>query len=121
MTLTHGALHAFLAVAAGAFGAHGLEKRLDEYGLRIWQTAATYHMTHALALILLALAERQFQRAFPAAHAAFGIGILLFSGSLYLLALTGQRWLGAITPLGGTAFLIGWATLAWVGWKFGRA
>lgn len=117
MTIVHGALQAFLAVLIGAFGAHGLEKILDEYGLKIWHTGATYHMYHAFALILLGLAERQFQTKMPVAHWAFGLGILLFSGSLYLLAVTGQRWMGAITPLGGTAFMVGWLALAWQAYK----
>ncbi len=121
MTIPHGALHAFLAVAAGAFGAHGLQRVLDEYGLRIWQTAANYHATHALALVLLGLFERQLQKKLPLSHYAFGVGIWLFSGSLYLLALTGAKWLGAVTPLGGSAFLLGWLSFAWAGWRAGRA
>lgn len=112
MTLAHGAIHAFLAVALGAFGAHGLAQVLDEYGARIWQTAFTYQMAHALALVLLGLWEGQRGRALPWAHRAFGVGILLFSGSLYLLALTGAKWLGAITPFGGIGFLLGWALFA---------
>jgi uncharacterized membrane protein YgdD (TMEM256/DUF423 family) len=118
MTIMHGALQAFLAVVMGAFGAHGLEKVLDEYGLKIWHTAAAYHLSHALALVLLGICERQFQQRLPISHWGFGIGIFLFSGSLYLLALTGQKWLGAITPLGGLAFLVGWLALAYSAWKF---
>ena len=117
MTIFHGCLHAFLAVAAGAFGAHGLEKTLDEYGLKIWHTAATYQMTHALALLLLGLYESQKQMKLPLPHWSFGIGVVVFSGSLYLLALTGQRWLGAITPIGGLAFLLGWVAFGWNAWK----
>ncbi len=117
MTLFHGALQAFLAVLTGAFGAHGLEKILDAYGQKVWGTAVTYHMIHALALVALGLLERQSQTKLIFSHTAFGIGILLFSGSLYVLALTGQRWLGAITPLGGTAFLLGWLGIAWFAWK----
>jgi uncharacterized membrane protein YgdD (TMEM256/DUF423 family) len=117
MTLLHGALQAFLAVLAGAFGAHGLQNILDEYGLKIWQTGVTYHLAHALALVLLGIFERQARAKFRIPHYAFGIGILLFSGSLYALALTGNRALGMITPLGGTAFLIGWLALAWSAWK----
>jgi uncharacterized membrane protein YgdD (TMEM256/DUF423 family) len=117
MTIALGALLAFLAVITGAFGAHGLEKTLDEYGLRIWHTAVTYQMTHALALVLLGLFERQVGARFALAQGAFLVGILVFSGSLYLLALTGTRWLGAITPFGGAAFLVGWLAFAWAGWK----
>jgi uncharacterized membrane protein YgdD (TMEM256/DUF423 family) len=117
MTIVHGALQAFLAVLAGAFGAHGLQKVLDEYGLRIWQTGVTYHMTHALALVLLGILERQLGIRMNLPHFSFGLGILLFSGSLYLLALSGVKWLGAITPLGGTAFLVGWLALAYAAWK----
>lgn len=113
MTTTHGALQAFLAIVAGAFGAHGLEKILDAYGLGIWHTAATYHMYHALALVALGLWERQTGKNEKLVHSCFSIGIFLFSGSLYLLALTGVKWLGAITPLGGTAFLVGWLVFAW--------
>lgn len=117
MTIAHGALLAFLAVITGAFGAHALEKMLDGYGLKIWHTAVTYHMTHALALVLLGLFERQMSARYPLAHWSFVIGIFLFSGSLYALALSGVKTLGAITPFGGAAFLIGWLAFAWAGWK----
>jgi len=117
MTIAHGALQAFLAVLAGAFGAHGLKNILGEPELRIWQTGVTYHLAHALALVMLGILEKQMQTKLNLPHYAFGIGILLFSGSLYALALSGMKVLGAITPLGGTAFLIGWLALAWVGWK----
>lgn len=117
MTIAHGALQAFFAVIAGAFGAHGLKNLLDEYGLQIWHTAAFYHLTHALALVILGLFERQLQTKLNIPHYAFGLGIFLFSGSLYALALSGVKWLGAITPLGGTAFLVGWLALAWTAWK----
>ncbi|MGE3262384.1 MAG: DUF423 domain-containing protein [Bacteriovoracia bacterium] len=118
MTIVHGALQAFLAVVMGAFGAHGLEKVLDEYGLKIWHTAAAYHLSHALALVLLGICERQFQSRLPVSHWGFGLGIFFFSGSLYLLALTGTKWLGAITPMGGLLFIVGWLSLAWSAWKF---
>lgn len=116
MTIAHGALHAFLAVAAGAFGAHGLKNILDEYSLGVWQTATHYHLAHAMALVLLGLFEKQATKQ-KAAHIAFGAGILIFSGSLYALALTGLKVLGAITPLGGLAFLVGWLLFARAGWK----
>lgn len=117
MTIMHGALQAFLAVACGAFGAHGLKKILDAYSLELWQTAVTYQMTHALALVLLGLFEAQRGQRFPLPHWCFGVGIVVFSGSLYLLALTGTKWLGAITPIGGGAFLLGWLAFAYAGYK----
>jgi uncharacterized membrane protein YgdD (TMEM256/DUF423 family) len=112
VTVRHGAIQAFLAVLAGAFGAHGLQNTLSENSLHIWQTGVTYHLVHALALCLLGTFEEQRGRKFPTAHAAFGIGIVLFSGSLYALALTQVKQLGMITPFGGTAFLVGWVALA---------
>jgi uncharacterized membrane protein YgdD (TMEM256/DUF423 family) len=113
MTVAHGSLQAFLAVLLGAFGAHGLQQRLDEYHLKVWQTGVTYHLTHALALVLLGVIEKQNASRLRTTHALFGAGILLFSGSLYALALTGNKALGMITPLGGAAFLAGWLALAW--------
>lgn len=113
-----GAVFGLLAVAAGAFGAHSLKTLLDPDRLAIFETAARYQMYHALALVCCGLAERQLGgRACRAAAWAFLAGILLFSGSLYALAFSGQRWLGALTPLGGLAFLIGWGLLAWGCWK----
>lgn len=107
-----GALNAFLAVAAGAFGAHGLKKRLDADLLAIFETGARYHMYTALGLFAIAWAV---SRDVPYASIAGWLlvaGIVIFSGSLYALALTGVRGLGAITPLGGLALLAGWALLA---------
>lgn len=101
-----GALSAAVSVAAGAFAAHGLEGRLDAKSLEIFQTAARYQMYHALAICLAgALAAR-------APAYLFLAGTVLFSGSLYVLALTGVTVLGAITPFGGLAFLVGWVWLA---------
>ena len=111
-----GALSAALAVACGAFGAHALRMRLDAAQLDIWKTAVLYHALHALALILFGLFRGRFA-ATDVAGWAFLAGTLLFSGSLYLLATTGQRWLGAVTPLGGVAFLLGWLILAWQAWR----
>lgn len=105
------AVNGFIAVAAGAFGAHGLQSRLDAHALQIFETAARYQMYHALAIGLAALATRS--TAATLACALFLAGIVLFSGSLYLLALTGTRAFGFITPLGGLAYLAGWATLVW--------
>ena len=98
----------FLAVALGAFGAHALRSTIEARGMTdAWKTAVLYHFVHAIALFVLALLG-------PANRAAgwlFGAGIILFSGSLYGMALTGARWLGPITPLGGLCFLAGWAWL----------
>jgi uncharacterized membrane protein YgdD (TMEM256/DUF423 family) len=102
------ALLCFLAVALGAFGAHGLKRVLDANGtLPIWQTAVLYHLTHAVALVALALHGGINRAVFYLLVA----GILIFSGTLYLLAVTNVRWLGAITPIGGLCFLAGWAWL----------
>jgi uncharacterized membrane protein YgdD (TMEM256/DUF423 family) len=102
----------FLAVAAGAFGAHALRERLSADLLEIWQTAAHYHLAHALALGLCAW-RAEAGGALPLwAGRLFCAGILLFCGSLYVLALSGIRGLGAITPFGGAAFLAGWLCIA---------
>ena len=107
------AVNGALAVAAGAFAAHGLQARLDPHALQVFETGARYHMYHALAIGVAALAMRDLAST-PSTIAAgfFLAGILLFSGSLYLLALTGMRVLGAVTPFGGVCFLIGWGFLA---------
>lgn len=113
-----GALSAFTAVAAGAFGAHALASRLPPERLDVFETAARYHMFHALALIAVAWArERRRHPALRPAGWLFLAGTLLFCGSLYALALTGTRWLGAVTPLGGLGFLGGWLALAWGLWR----
>ena len=112
------AINGFLAVAAGAFGAHGLQGKLDAHALSLFETAARYHMYHALAMGLAALAGRGAARPAAMVAAAFFLtGIVLFSGSLYALALTGMRGLAIVTPFGGLAFLIGWAALAWAAAK----
>jgi uncharacterized membrane protein YgdD (TMEM256/DUF423 family) len=103
------ALTGFLAVALGAFGAHGLKGTLDANGTAaIWQTAALYHLVHAVMLFVIA--QRSVVARVP--FALFGIGIVIFSGSLYLLAVTNVKWLGAITPFGGLCLLGGWLALA---------
>ena len=113
------ALSGFLAVALGAFGAHGLKGRVSSLPdgarrLEWWQTAASYQLAHALAIGLAALLADQLPgHAMCSAGVAFLIGTLLFSGSLYVMGLTGLRALGAITPLGGLAFLVGWGCLLW--------
>ena len=116
--LALGALFGLTAVAAGAFGAHALEARLAADRLAIFETAARYQMYHALALVAVAFAAALLPEARGqtiAAGWAFVAGVVVFSGSLYLLALGGPRWLGAITPFGGACFLIGWGLIAWAG------
>lgn len=109
-----GAINGFLAVAFGAFGAHALKDILSAGLLEVFKTGVDYQAMHALALLAVGLCARSGREtALNLAGWAFASGILLFSGSLYLLALTDIRWLGAITPLGGAAFLLGWAALAW--------
>jgi uncharacterized membrane protein YgdD (TMEM256/DUF423 family) len=108
-----GAASGFVAVAAGAFGAHALRARLPADLLGVFETAARYQMYHALALMAAAWAAARWPGALPQwAGWLFVAGTVLFSGSLYALALSGIRWLGAITPLGGAAFLAGWLCLA---------
>lgn len=107
--LAVGAINGGIAVAAGAFAAHGLKDRLSEYSLGVFETAARYQMYHALAIVLCALIGAR------TAGWAFTGGIVVFSGSLYALALTDVKVLGAITPIGGLGFLVGWALLAWKG------
>lgn len=109
------AVNGFLAVAAGAFGAHSLGGIIGPQMLGVFATAALYHMFHALAMGLAALSGRG--RAANVAAALFLIGIVLFCGSLYLLVLTGVRGLGFLTPFGGVAFLAGWAALGYAAWK----
>jgi uncharacterized membrane protein YgdD (TMEM256/DUF423 family) len=109
-----GAVFAFLAVALGAFGAHALRGHFAPVRLDVWETAVHYQMYHALGLFAAAWAcSRWPGRAARGAGWLLVVGIVLFSGSLYLLVLTGQRWLGFITPFGGLAFLGAWALLAW--------
>lgn len=115
-----GAVLGGIGVAAGAFGAHALKAQLEPRMLEVFETAARYQMYHALALLGVAWVGQQTQA--PAAQFAgwaFAAGILLFSGSLYAMALTGVRGMGAITPFGGAAFLAGWAALALAATKFG--
>jgi uncharacterized membrane protein YgdD (TMEM256/DUF423 family) len=107
-----GALSALISVAAGAFGAHALRARLTPDHLAVFETAARYQMYHALGLLAVAWAVARWPGALPVwAGWLFVTGTVLFSGSLYILALTGNRWWGAVTPLGGVAFLVGWACL----------
>ena len=117
--LTASGISGFLAVALGAFGAHGLQTRLADAAdgakrLSWWQTAAHYHLMHALALAVVAFVIAHAPQA-RYAGVGFVVGSVLFSGSLYVMALGGPRWLGAVTPLGGAAFLIGWGVLVCCG------
>jgi uncharacterized membrane protein YgdD (TMEM256/DUF423 family) len=99
------------AVLLGAFGAHALRGVLDGRGTELWHTAVNYHVWHALALVVTAALGRG--RSGRVALLAFGAGIVLFSGSLYALALGAPRWVGIITPFGGLAFVVGWLALGW--------
>ncbi len=108
-----------LSVALGAFAAHGLRDRVDAAMLANFETGARYQMYHAFALFVVAWAVQRWPASPlpPIAGWLTLAGIVLFSGSLYVMALTGQRWLGAITPLGGVAFLAAWALLAYTAWR----
>jgi uncharacterized membrane protein YgdD (TMEM256/DUF423 family) len=109
------------AVAAGAFASHALKDRLVDRALEIFETAARYQMYHALALLLVGVLLSRAESAqflLTAAGIAFIIGTAIFSGSLYALSLSGIKWLGAITPLGGAAFIAGWACLAVAAWSY---
>jgi uncharacterized membrane protein YgdD (TMEM256/DUF423 family) len=113
-----GALAGFVGVAAGAFGAHALKGHLEPRMLEVFETGARYQMYHALALIAAAWMQSQTQGvAATVAGWAFAAGIILFSGSLYAMAFSGVRALGAITPIGGVAFLVGWGALAFAATK----
>jgi len=114
-SMTAGILLA-LAVILGAFGAHGLRGRLDQYSMGVYEKAVFYHFIHALGILVVSILPRT--GTFPESSAAtvsavLLAGIVIFSGSLYLLAVTGNRMLGAITPVGGVAFIVGWLLLAW--------
>lgn len=99
------------AILVGAFGAHGLADKVSPERLANWHTAATYHLAHAIALLALALYAKSTGRPITLPAALFTVGIIGFSGSIYLLVLTGQKWLGPITPLGGLAMAAGWLSL----------
>ena len=112
--LISAAISGLLSVGLGAFGAHSLKNILDEYGKSIYEKAVLYQMFHAIALFLVGVLCHLFKEtSFSLAGWGFLIGILLFSGSLYVMAITGIRWLGVITPVGGVAFLFGWFWLMW--------
>jgi len=112
--LISGAISGFLSVGLGAFGAHSLKNILDEYGKSIYEKAVLYQMFHTVALFLVGILYHLFKETrFFLAGWGFLIGIVLFSGSLYVLAITNMKWLGVITPFGGVAFLFGWFWLIW--------
>ena len=117
--LVLGALFALLVVMAGAFGAHGLRGVIDERGLEVFQTAVTYQVYHSLALILVAIlpVAGLSRRLLGIAAGFFVAGILLFSGSLYLLVLTDLRWVGPVTPVGGMGFMVGWILVVIAGFR----
>jgi len=111
-----GAILLALAVALGAFGAHELRERVDAYRMSVYEKAAFYHFVHALGILVVSMLPRAgAMRAGDAGTVCAVLlgGIVFFSGSLYLLAITGNRWWGAITPIGGIAFIAGWVLLAW--------
>lgn len=113
-----GSLSAFIGVAAGAFGAHGLKSRLSAELLGTFEVAVRYQMYHAFALLAVAWVLTKWPSSLATVSGwCFVIGTVLFSGSLYLLSLSGIKWLGAITPLGGLAFLGGWLCLGYAVWK----
>jgi len=117
--ITLASLSGMLAVTFGAFGAHALRSRLDEHTMSVFQTAVQYHFYHSLALLavgVIALSQPQTALLRSSGY-LFLVGIVVFSGSLYLLSMSGLRWLGAITPLGGLAFIAGWGCLAAASWK----
>jgi uncharacterized membrane protein YgdD (TMEM256/DUF423 family) len=116
-----GALNAFLAVALGAFGAHGLEGKIPDRYLEIWKTAVQYQMFHALGLFAVGLLLGKFPQAGLISTAGWMmfVGIVLFSGSLYVLSVTQIKPLGAITPFGGVAFLIAWVLIGYAAMKIG--
>jgi uncharacterized membrane protein YgdD (TMEM256/DUF423 family) len=111
-----GALLMALGVALGAFGAHGLKDRLDAYRMSVYEKAVFYHFVHALGVLIVSVLPKTgtfSEFATDWVCTLLVAGIVLFSGSLYLLALTGNRWLGAITPVGGVSFIAAWVMLAW--------
>jgi uncharacterized membrane protein YgdD (TMEM256/DUF423 family) len=113
-----GALSAFIGVAAGAFGAHGLKRVLGADMLAVFDVGVRYQLVHALALVAVAWVQSRWPSTLITASGwLFVIGTILFSGSLYALSVSGMRGLGLITPFGGVAFLVGWACMAWGVWK----
>ncbi len=116
-TLIIAALAGLIAVIAGTFGAHGLADRVDDHLLEVFQTGNRYHAYHALALLGLAGHVERLGRTGTITVYCFAVGTFIFSGTLYLLAITGHRWLGAITPLGGITLIAGWISLGLGAWR----
>lgn len=117
--ITLASLSGMLAVIIGAFGAHALRGKLDDYAMGVFETAVQYHFYHALALLAVGVIalNQPHTTLLKSSGWLFLLGTVIFSGSLYVLAITGVKWLGAITPLGGLAFIAGWACLATASWK----
>ncbi len=113
------AIGMFLGVALGAFGAHALREKLSTEMLNVWNTAVLYHMLHSLGLAIVAIVYKSYGGPHWFSWAGWFLifGVLFFSGSLYIMAITGIRWLGAITPLGGLSLLAGWGFFAWALFK----
>ena len=109
------AISGAIAVVAGAFGAHGLKARLEPAQLDAWTTATDYHLLHSIVLLALALFARQSGQSVDLQAGLFAAGTLLFSGSIYLLVLTGMKWLGPVTPIGGLLLIAGWLSLFLLG------
>ena len=119
--LAAGALGGFLTVAFGAFAAHGLRQQISPEMLLVFNKGVLYQGLHALALLATGImSTRNASRALSIAGWSFLLGIMLFSGSLYLLAMTGSSWLGILTPVGGISFLVGWFSLLMGGWHYSR-
>lgn len=117
--LMFGAIFGALSVAAGAFASHALKEKLTEKAIAIFEVGVRYQMYHALALLLVGLLLSRWEQptlVLAISGWAFILGVVIFSGSLYVLSFTGIKWLGAITPLGGAAFIVGWSCLAIAAW-----
>lgn len=116
------ALLGFFAVALGAFGAHGLDETLRQHDtIETWKTASHYHLAHAIVLLVLSMMGSGGRKVNEAAWQCFFFGIVIFSGSLYVLSVTGMKWLGAITPIGGLLLMAGWLLTALGRWGKGQS
>jgi uncharacterized membrane protein YgdD (TMEM256/DUF423 family) len=115
--ITIGAFYCAASVAAGAFGAHGLEARLDARALDLWETASRYLMYGGLGLLAVGALDERWSQSLNGPGSSLAIGGLIFSGTVFALALGGPRWLGAVTPLGGLGMIVGFAWLAISAWR----